>query len=184
MGPRCRAALRRLLSARAGQTPERLQFSENRFGKPHLADRSVCFNVSHSADLALIALSSHDEVGVDIEQQRPMPDMMATARRLFSPREFKVLSLLPHSLQQEGFFRCWSRKEAFIKAIGMGLSFSLDEVDVTLDPRLPAQILAVRSPEHATQGWQLHHLEAAKGYSAALVTRGHATVRLLSAERP
>lgn len=178
----CRAALRRLLGERLGRPAGTLQFSENRYGKPHLTDRSLCFNVSHSKDHALIALSSSDEIGVDIEKARPLKDMMGLARTSFSPREVSVLTLLPRRLQQDAFFRCWSRKEAFIKAIGMGLSFPLDRFDVTLDPRLPARLLAIRAPAHAAAGWVLHHLEALPGYRAALVTRGPATIELFRPE--
>jgi len=176
----CRAALRQRLGAQLGRAPSTLVFAENRYGKPHLIDRALCFNVSHSADHALIAISSHDEVGVDIEHQRPLHDMMALARRSFSPREQDALWRLPAPLRCAGFFRCWSRKEAFIKAIGMGLSFSLDRFDVTLDPRVPARLLDIRSPQHAAAGWILHHLEVLPRYSAALVTRGPAQIRLLS----
>ena len=180
----CRAMLRRLLAARLAVAPLSLSFIDGRYGKPHLTDRALCFNVSHSADWALIAISSHDAVGVDIERQRPLEDMMALAQRSFSAAEQDALWRLPMHLRSEGFFRCWTRKEAFIKAIGMGLSFPLDRFDVTLDPRIPARILDIRSPRHATSDWTLHHLEAVPRYSAALVTRGPAQVRLISGATP
>jgi 4'-phosphopantetheinyl transferase len=175
----CRAALRQHLGERVGRDPATLIFGQNRYGKPHLHDRVVCFNVSHSADRGLIAISD-DDVGVDIEHQRPLHDMMAVAKQSFSPQEQADLWRLPMPLRREGFFRCWSRKEAFIKAVGMGLSFPLDGFDVTLDPRVSAQLLGIRDPQHARAGWTLHHLDVVPEYSAALVTRGPAQIRIMA----
>jgi len=174
----CRGTLRQRLAAALGRSPQHLRFRKGAYGKPHLNDDGLSFNVSHSEDLALIAITPLSCVGVDIEFQRPLQEIFELAQRYFSVCEQKALRQLPVSLQREGFFHCWSRKEAFIKAIGMGLSFPLHRFDVSLDPRAPAEILALRDPHYGEQQWTLHTLCVAPSYSAALVTSEPTAVRI------
>ena len=174
----CRGALRLILGHALDRPPSEITFRLGPYGKPHLTDGDLHFNVSHSGDLALIALSRDLPMGVDIEQERPLEDLFALAKRHFSPTERSTLRTLPPELQVPAFFRCWSRKEAFIKAIGLGLSFALDGFDVTLDPRAPPRIVEVRDARYGKTPWALRHLDIAEGYSAALVTDGPATVEM------
>ncbi len=174
----CRGALRLILGHALDRPSSEISFRLGPHGKPHLTDADLHFNVSHSGDLALIALSTETTLGVDIEQERPLKDLFALAKRHFSPTERATLRALPRELQGPAFFRCWSRKEAFIKAIGLGLSFPLDAFDVTLDPRAPAHIVEVRDTRYGQTPWALQHLEITRGYSAALVTPGPATVEM------
>ena len=175
-----RGALRLILARALDRAPDRVALRLGPYGKPHLVDDALHFNVSHSGDIALIALSAERPLGVDIEQERPLEDLFALAKRHFSPTERGTLRGLPDALQTPAFFRCWSRKEAFIKAIGLGLHFPLEGFDVTLDPRAPARIVAIRDDRYRDTPWVLHHLDIAHGYSAALVTPGPASVGLVS----
>ena len=115
--------------------PERITFRYSREGKPFLCDdldSTLYFNVAHSNDWVLYALSPDCEVGADIEVVRKVPDMEAIARRFFSPRECATLFNLSPTEQSEAFLRCWTRKESFIKATGEGLSRRLDDFEVSL----------------------------------------------------
>ncbi|MEL6640819.1 MAG: 4'-phosphopantetheinyl transferase superfamily protein [Pseudomonadota bacterium] len=126
-----RAGLRRVLGASCGIDPADLQFSYGPQGKPAMSD-GPRFNLSHTGDLACLALHTDIALGVDIEAFRTVED--GIAERFFSPVEHATLTALPPSAQQAGFFRCWTRKESVIKALGGGLSIPLDAFDVTLDP--------------------------------------------------
>ncbi len=174
----CRWGLRNHLAAAMGVEPRTLRFRIGPYGKPHLCNDALNFNVSHSEDLALIAISELPCVGVDIEYQRSLDDLPALARQNFSPAEQEALQQLPDELKCAGFFCCWSRKEAFIKAVGRGLSFPLKQFDVSLDPRGPAQLLALRELDFADRDWVLHELLIDRNYRAALVTPQAATLRI------
>ena len=175
----CRARLRHILGDRLGVAPREISFKLGPYGKPHVHDDAVAFNVSHSGDLGLIAISDQEVVGVDIERERSLPDFMSISRRYFSEEERAQLAKLPHELRQRAFFLCWSRKEALIKAIGMGLSFGLDQFDVELDPREAAKIKRIDGECSSTR-WVLHHLTIAPRYCAALVTPSPAIIHINS----
>ncbi|HAM73427.1 MAG TPA: phosphopantetheinyl transferase [Verrucomicrobiales bacterium] len=177
-----RGTLRLLLSDYTGHPAREIAFSLNPFGKPSLATprHPLRFNLSHSHGLALHALTLTGELGVDIEQVRP--DVMGEkiADRYFAPPEIESLHSLPPELQAEGFFSCWSRKEAYIKARGDGLSRSLDTFAVSLKPTEPAELLWSGNDPSARETWRLWNLPAPAGYKAALVTlRTVRTVRHL-----
>ncbi|MGH2515835.1 MAG: 4'-phosphopantetheinyl transferase family protein, partial [Ktedonobacterales bacterium] len=126
------------------------------------------FNVSHSETCALIALARDLELGVDIEYMRPLDDMDAIARAAFSPHERTVLAALDGQRRHEAFYVCWARKEAYIKAIGRGLSFPLESFDVSLPPDEPPLLLAVRGNPTEVARWRYYTLPAAPGYATAL----------------
>ena len=129
-----RALLRLLLGECLGMKPCRVPFSQTSRGKPRLGDSaktSLCFNVSHSHGMALFALTSRCEVGVDVERVRPFSDEMGLADRFFTPTESAALRVLDSSRRLETFFRLWTRKEAYLKAHGLGLSFGLERVEVS-----------------------------------------------------
>jgi 4'-phosphopantetheinyl transferase len=154
----CRGTLRELLDI----GPER-RFIYGDFGKPMLEDSPVRFNVSHSHGMALIAITEGREVGCDIERIDPSFADDNIPEHFFSQYEVAALRALPEKEQCAAFFRCWTRKEAFIKACGMGMSLALDSFDVTLGPDQPAALL------RGADGWLLHDVEAPKGYAAAVV---------------
>lgn len=135
-----RAALRGLLAAHLGTTAGELRFTEGPQGKPRLVDPPDCrFNLSHSGDLALIAIGGDAELGVDLEELAPMPDAVALARLHYTAAEREALECLPPEGRDAGFLRLWTRKEACLKALGTGLSLAPSSFQVGLAPG-PAQV--------------------------------------------
>ncbi len=124
-------ALRRILSGYVGVAPKAIEFSQGARGKPYLVTAGPHFNLSHSGKLALVAVA-RTEVGVDLEKVRRLDSMTEIARRHFAPREFATLAALQGSDCELAFYRCWTRKEAYIKALGEGLAMSLDSFEVSL----------------------------------------------------
>jgi 4'-phosphopantetheinyl transferase len=167
-----RGMLRFLLSWHTGIHPRDLQFHYTEYGKPTLAGLDFHFNLSHSGSIVLYALSPDRRVGIDIEQTRPLQDLDQIAKNYFSPQEYRQFCSLREDEKLTAFFRCWTRKEAFIKAIGEGISFPLQEFDVSLKPGYPAKLLHVRGSAQDAEGWSLHHLEILDGYAAAIVVEG------------
>ena len=168
-----RARLRQLLGARLGVSPASIEFSYGKRGKPALgarfADCRLCFNVSHSEDVAVYGFALDREIGVDVEAVRELPDADEIAARCFSLRENEAYLALSPPERPLGFFNCWTRKEALIKALGEGLSHPLEHFDVSLAPGEPARILRVggRAGEHC--GWRLQSYSPAPGFVAAIV---------------
>jgi 4'-phosphopantetheinyl transferase len=167
-----RSALRTLLGQYTGVPPEALVFAYNEFGKPELPGSDVCFNLSHSHGMALAAFARGRAIGVDIERIREEVIHERIADRFFSPAEARALASLPPRQQAEAFFNCWTRKEAWIKARGEGLSIALDSFEVTLVPGEPAQLLATRPDPEEAGRWSLHELDCEPGYAAALAVAG------------
>jgi 4'-phosphopantetheinyl transferase len=172
----CRGSLRAILARYLHASPTQIEFRYAVQGKPSLAplpDRPLYFNVSHSGELALIALRARGEVGVDVEQLRPIEEAEAIAQRYFTPREHATLAGLPAAARIAGFFRCWTRKEAMLKATGEGIGVSLDAVEVSLAPDEPARVLGIRGrPEQEVAAWKLYHIEPAPGAVGAIAARG------------
>ena len=170
-----RAWLRTILAGYLGSKPAELIFCYSEKGKPSLAqERSgqVEFNVSHSGDMALLAFARGLAVGVDVEKIREDFDHEAIARRFFSDDEQRQLAALPTAERYAGFFRCWTRKESFIKAIGTGLSLPLDQFDVSLTPNDKNALLATRPDATEAAGWLMQDVQVDDGYVAALCVRG------------
>lgn len=171
-----RGLLRSILGDYLSLEPGRLRFFYNRYGKPRLSEdagRGLRFNLSHSHGLALLAIARRRELGVDVERIRPEVAGEEIAERFFSPREVAMLRSLPADLQPEAFFNCWTRKEAYIKARGKGLSLPLDEFDVSLAPGEPAAILEDRSRPPQLSSWSMVELAPQGEYKAALVVEGN-----------
>ncbi len=170
-----RAALRIFLAERLGRAPESLAFEYGSKGKPSLPD--VAFNLSHSGDLAIYAFAEPDvQLGIDVEEIRPMHDLHGLARRFFAPAEAAALAALPEALQTAAFFRCWTRKEAYLKALGDGIGAALDRFEVTLLPDREPALVHIDGDAAAAAEWTVHHLDPAAGYPAALVHRGPASL--------
>jgi 4'-phosphopantetheinyl transferase len=153
--------------------PAALCFAESEYGKPHLADQdvgAVAFNLSHSGDVVLLAFARNGNVGVDVEcwtHRTDEPAMDSIALGVFSEHERAALSRLESSEKRAAFYSIWSRKEAYIKATGLGVSHGLDHFDVSATLG-EAHLLADRSQDARAETWALHHLELDPGYSAAL----------------
>ena len=173
-----RGALRVLLAGYLARRPEEVRFAYSNYGKPRLADEddegNLRFNLTHSHGLALLAVTRDREIGVDVEHLRDMErDGEPLAERFFSPREAAVLRSLPARRRREAFFHCWTRKEAYIKAQGKGLSLPLDQFEVSLHPDEPAALLATQHDPQEAQRWSLRSLFPGEGYVAAVAVEGH-----------
>jgi 4'-phosphopantetheinyl transferase len=170
-----RAFLRFLMGECLGVAPHEVCFSQTARGKPRLAANPppVCFNVSHSHGVALFALTSRCEVGVDLERVRPFSDEVGLAERFFTPREAAALRALDARGRVETFFRLWTRKEAYLKAHGLGLSYGLERVEVSHAADDPAHIVHIDGDREAAARWSLRTLFPAVGYVGALALRSH-----------
>ncbi|HUT18859.1 MAG TPA: 4'-phosphopantetheinyl transferase superfamily protein [Anaerolineae bacterium] len=172
-----RGTLRSILGRYLNTEPGRVQLCYGPHGKPHLREESnqatIRFNLAHSHQLAIYAFARTREVGIDLEYIRPVPRLQQIAASVFSARENALLSGLPASQQQEAFYLCWTCKEAYVKAKGLGLEHPLEQFDVSLVPGEPARLLRVESDPGDTSRWSLRWLEPAPGYVAALAVEGH-----------
>jgi len=171
-----RGLLRLILSHYLEIEPGRLEFEYGPQGKPELAGAAASselnFNLSHSGGLALYAVTYNRQIGVDIEAIRQLEDMEAIAYRFFSAAEYTALMALAPEERPVGFFNCWTRKEAYIKAVGDGLMYPLEKFDVSLQPGQAAKLLRVQNDPAAVSRWSLQHLEPAPGYVGALAVAG------------
>jgi len=171
-----RALLRTILAGYLTADPKGLSFSYSKKEKPSLgpdqADSGVTFNVSHSGGIALLAFARRREIGIDVEQVRRDFDVEAIAKRFFSTQEQEQLVVLPKEKRFEAFFRCWTRKEAYIKATGDGLSLPLDQFDVSIVEDDSDALLCTRQDNSEAALWHLRDIPAGAGYVAALCVRG------------
>ncbi len=168
-----RGCLRAVLAKYMECKPGELAFFYGEHGKPALAspwDKSqLRFNLSHSAGLALIAVSMRHEIGVDVEHlTRKVGQMQDIAKRFFAPGEYEQLCALPEEEQRRAFFCCWTRKEAYLKAMGAGLTQSLKNFEVSLDDE--AKLVWIK--EGNIEDWTLRHLEPAEGYVGSVAIAG------------
>jgi len=168
---RGRGLLRAILGRYLDEDPARLEFEYGPRGKPELAGARLRFNLSHSRDLLLVAVTAKSRVGVDVDQVRPVADLDRIARRFFSAAENAALASVPPAHRLEAFFRCWTGKEAFIKATGGGFSVSLSGFDIDLAAEGPAGVVVHGDPEESTR-WSLRRVVPGPGYCAALATEG------------
>jgi 4'-phosphopantetheinyl transferase len=173
-----RGVLRDLLARYLQTQPGQIGFVYNAFGKPELGPESgsrLTFNLSHSAGLALIAIATASNVGVDLEYIRGQSDYADIARRFFSAAEVDYLTALPSHLYAEAFFSCWTKKEAYVKACGEGLAIPLNSfsVPLTTDPADTPVDLCVGSHDIVpARRWSLYTLRPARGYAGALAIEG------------
>ena len=161
-----RGYLRQILSQYLDLSPERIIFDYSSQGKPSIQGNPLQFNLSHSHDRAIYAIAKHP-VGIDIEYIHPI-GAAELVDRFFSSSEQAIFHALPIDLQQAAFFHAWTQKEAYLKACGTGLSISLDRIEVSIDPRTPAQIITAP----ITGIWQIQQLEISAEYAASIVVGG------------
>ena len=171
-----RAILRRLVAAYLHCQPGELTFIYSAKEKPALGgscvDNGLEFNVSHSGTMALLAFTLAHPIGVDVEVVRNDFDTAAIAARFFSTVEQQQLANLPAEQRHEAFFRCWTRKEAYIKATGDGLSLPLRQFDVSLALHDQNALLATRPDETEAKRWALRDVAVKSGYAAAICVSG------------
>ena len=167
-----RGQLRAILGRCLGAEPAGLEFSYGPRGKPALAGvwsgSGWHFNLAHSSDRALLAVTRSGPVGVDVERIRPLREVGPAVSRFFSPRESAAFQALVAEQKPEAFFRLWTRKEAWLKATGEGITESLDRVEVSFLPGEPAQLLSLPGGAAALSGWRLHDFDPGPGFAAAL----------------
>lgn len=167
-----RGQVRETLARYLDRPAAAIRFTQGAHGKPALArtesDPPLTFNVSHAGDVALIAVARDVAIGVDVEAVRSVRDMRGIAEHFFSPAEREELAPVPDASLASAFYRCWTWKEAFLKAIGTGLTRPLDSFDVSIrDDESPA-LLRVADDLDAPRRWTLVHLEPAAGYVGAV----------------
>jgi 4'-phosphopantetheinyl transferase len=171
-----RALLRTILASYMAIDPAAVSFSYSKKEKPSLgpaqAASGIRFNLTHSGGVALLAFTRGRDVGVDVENIRNNFELEAIARRFFSPHEQSQLFALAPEARVEAFFRCWTRKEAYIKATGDGLSLPLSQFDVSLAAGDNNALLATRPEAAEGERWLLREVPAGVGYVAALCIRG------------
>jgi 4'-phosphopantetheinyl transferase len=170
-----RGILRDLLGQYLRCAPRSIEFAYGPYGKPAIAGAAsrsgICFNLSHSHSLVVVAIGREQEVGIDVELIRAEFASEAIAKRYFSAKEIDELSRLPAELRTEGFFLCWTRKEAYIKAKGDGLQIPLDSFDVSLSPGRPATLSSIDEPRWGIESF-IPSLASEPNYAAAVVAEG------------
>ena len=171
-----RGALRRILGLYLQVDPAGLQFVYASHGKPSLKPGydtlGLRFNVTHSGGIALFALALSREVGIDVEHIRDDFPCLQIARQFFSDAEYATLCSIQPALRYEAFFNCWTRKEAFVKATGEGLSYPLTQFEVSLRPGAPAQLLSITGQAAQAARYSLHAILPRAGYVGALAVIG------------
>ncbi len=171
-----RAAMRQILSGYTGLPAGHFAFSYGANGKPELSggreSSGIRFNLSHSADVGLLAVTRGLTVGVDVELINFEFAIDEIAERFFSTNEVRRLRALAPAQKTDAFFACWTRKEAYIKALGEGLSVPLDSFEVAFGPEVPPALLQVKVAPSEVARWTMYDIDAAQGYRAALVVEG------------
>jgi len=171
--------MRMLLGRYLHVEPADLEFVYGPHGKPFLsgafADSRLNFNLAHSENLALLAVTRAGMIGVDIERIRPMDDAGQLVGRFFSARESSTFQKLPREQKNIAFFNLWTRKEAWLKAIGEGIEHLLKRVEVSFLPGEPAQFINLPGNAQITEPWVIHNLDPAPGFAAALAVRAPVT---------
>ena len=159
-----------------GIEPRLLEFCYGSHGKPFLQERfegrRFQFNQADSNGLALYVFTKDRKVGIDLEYMRIIPEAQQIVAGTFSEYEIKAFNALPDKEKQKAFFNCWTRKEAFIKAIGKGLYYPLDKFDVSVTPNEPASIISINGNLDEASRWSLVDIETQPNFSAALAFEG------------
>jgi 4'-phosphopantetheinyl transferase len=165
-----RGILRILLGRYLGVSPAGISFHYTEFGRPFLANEDLRFNVSHSGDIALFGFVRNADIGIDVECIRPI-STMEIAARFFSPNERETLASVSEGLREAAFYRCWTRKEAYLKAKGLGLQTPLDSFTVSLDADAPA-LLSVDGVPEEPRRWNFVNIDVGPGAVGVVVFSG------------
>lgn len=167
--------LRKIFGGYIGVEPNDLQFYYDKKGKPSLLENlgrgSVQFNLSHSNGVAIFAFTRNHDIGVDIEYIREIPEMDKIVRRFFSEKENEAFRLLPDSQKRAAFFKGWTSKEAFVKALGDGLTRPLYNFDVSLSPNKSGELLKIDGDSNEAHQWSIQYLEPLPDFACAFAIR-------------
>jgi 4'-phosphopantetheinyl transferase len=167
-----RGILRNIISKYLELPPSQVQFSYGKRGKPFLQNSSIHFNLSHSQELAIYAIALNRKVGIDLEAIRLMPDAEAIAKTFFSQSDYLRFQSLSTEQQQLAFFNAWTRKEAYLKAVGEGLYQPPDQIEVSFLPDEPVQLLKIANNSQVAQQWSIINIIPKADYIGALVFYG------------
>lgn len=167
----CRGFLREILSGYTGINPSYIKFSYSEFGKPFLKDSNIRFNVSHSGDTGIIAVNLENELGIDIELIREVQDLISLSERFFSKLEITELLKTDSGKLTDSFFYCWTRKEAFIKAVGTGLQYPLNSFSVSVTGDADPEITEIANDFTEARKWKLYNIVTAHNYISSLAIR-------------
>lgn len=171
-----RGILRNMIGRYKSIDPKEIRFKINQYGKPFVVNGKqgspLEFNLSHSKEMVLYAFTLGRRIGVDIEYVRSIKDIKAIVENNFSSNEKVEFNVLPANIQQEAFYHCWAQKEAFLKALGDGLSRRLDQFDVSMIPDSPAVLKRTLWDEEEAGRWSLTSIHSIPGYTAALAVEG------------
>jgi 4'-phosphopantetheinyl transferase len=172
-----RGYLRVILSRYLNAEPNSLRLRNNSYGKPTLVgsghEERLHFNLSHSGSLALYAITQRRRVGIDVERIRDDLSHEEVAKRFFSPTERAMLHSLPVESRTKAFFDCWTRKEAYVKGRGEGLTLPLEQFSVSIDPTQPIGLIENRVHPADVSLWSLEGIDPGPGYAAAIAVEGH-----------
>lgn len=170
-------AMREILSLYLEICPQNIEFETNSYGKPFLCGgkSDISFNLSHSGELALLAITKGSKIGVDIELIRADIAAENLAEQVFSTLEIETWRNLPENFKAKAFFDCWTRKEAFIKAVGKGLSYPLKDFSVAFSPCEQARLIALENTKLKAENWQIIELNIAENYAAAMAIEARNT---------
>jgi len=169
-----RSCLRQILAQTLDSDLSLITIAHHPDGKPYLqfqpGPARVCFSVSHSSDLAMIAVTLDRDIGIDVEKIRTDIDYQTLARRFFSTAEYEAIQDCSEQIQLQAFFATWTRKEAIVKAHGKGIALGLKQFDVSVDPHRPPRLLATRWEQDDIPAWTLLNIDTAPGYFASMAT--------------
>jgi 4'-phosphopantetheinyl transferase len=165
-----RGMLRVILGAVVGQPPASLAFGYGAHGKPYLTHphSDGQFNIAHSGEVALLGVTQGYTIGVDVEEHRPLPDMAPIVTQFFTAEEQSAILTRPAAEREDAFYAAWTRKEAYLKALGSGLARPLNDFTVAIPPNAPPRLLWVRDAPAEPSRWHFWHLDPATGYSGAV----------------
>lgn len=170
-----RGWLRVFLGGYLQQPPAEVQLESSPQGKPRICANSASdlrFNVAHSDDSILLAFSRNRELGVDLEREKGHVAWRDLAERYFAPEESAMINAMPPALQQSAFYRCWTCKEAYVKALGFGLQVPLEGFAVSLTPDQPIQLIHTAHDPKQRDRWELRDISPGDGFAAALAVEG------------
>ena len=165
-----RGWLRTVLAQYLEQSPENIIFTYGKRGKPSIQASEVHFNLTHSGNVLVLGVIRDREIGVDVEQIHPQPNMALVAHDNFSAKEFTALYELPEAERLQAFYNCWTRKEAYIKAVGDGFALPLQDFDVTLKPNELPRFLRIKNDDPAK--WSLLHIDTIDDAIGAVCVKG------------
>ena len=166
-----RSLLRRILGKYLDQSPHKINFSYSEKGKPYIKDSLIKFNLAHSGGKAVFAFAENIDVGIDIEYMRDLPDELQIAKRFFSDEEVNEIMKVSEGDTKAAFFNCWTRKEAFIKAVGEGLSYPLKDFTVTLLPGVNPEIKWIKDKVDEVKEWKLVNILTDRNYISSLAVK-------------